>query len=205
MLERGGQTWFYHSDVMGSVFALTDSSGKVAVSYSYEVGIPLTQVAPICSMRADGGVPTESDGIRGELRQRGGMSGVSGEAPVAGGFRLSALRIGEGLAGAGSVAVCWMRVPNFGDCRNDFPGHAHSVDGVVSRHVVGDDPEERRQRVGAATSAGPEEVRDSLDMAAQIAPCHGQAGARPAHRQSRGGRMLCGRSGGRTARPAQLG
>lgn len=35
MMERGGQTYFYHSDAMGSIAAVTGSSGKIACSYSY--------------------------------------------------------------------------------------------------------------------------------------------------------------------------
>jgi len=38
-----------------------------------------------------------------------------------------------------------------------FSGYADSVAGLVSGHVVGNDPEERRQRVGASASAGAEE------------------------------------------------
>ncbi len=71
------------------------------------------------------------------------------------GFPLSPLRIREGMAGAGSVGVCRVWVPDLSGCRNDlFQDTRTPVTRVVSRHVVGDDPEERRQRVGTATSAG---------------------------------------------------
>ena len=70
------------------------------------------------------------------------------------------------MAGARSVGVRWVWVPDFGHRRNDFPGHTDSFAGVVSRHVVGDDPEERGQRIGTATSAGAERIQDSLDDAA---------------------------------------
>src|SRR5438128_1154385 len=100
----------------------------------------------------------ESDGVGSELRHRGGMSGIPDATPVAGGFPLSPLRIGNGMAGSRSVGVCRVWVPDFGDRRNDLPGHADAVTSVVSRHVVADDSEERRQRVGAATSAGAEEL-----------------------------------------------
>ena len=86
------------------------------------------------------------------------MSGIPDATPVADGFPLFPLRIGEGMAGSRSLAVCRVRLPDFGDRRNDLPGHTDSVTRVVSRHVLGDDPEERRQRVGAATSAGAEEL-----------------------------------------------
>jgi RHS repeat-associated protein len=36
MLERDGQTWFYHADTLGSVVALTHSSGDVVRSYAYD-------------------------------------------------------------------------------------------------------------------------------------------------------------------------
>jgi hypothetical protein len=85
------------------------------------------------------------------------MSGVFGATAVASGFHLSPLRIREGMAGAEFVGVCRVWVPDFGDGRNDLPGHADSVTRVVSRHVVGDDPEERCQRAGTATSVGAEE------------------------------------------------
>ena len=94
------------------------------------------------------------------------MPGVPGAATVANRFRVSALRIGEGMASARSVGVCRVWLPDFGARRDDFSGYADSVAGVVSRHVVGDDAEERCQRVGFATRARAEEVRNGLDMAA---------------------------------------
>lgn len=36
MLERGGQTYFYHSDAMGSVGAVTGAGGEVVCRYAYE-------------------------------------------------------------------------------------------------------------------------------------------------------------------------
>ena len=86
------------------------------------------------------------------------MSGVFDATPVAKWFPLSPLRFREGMAGAGSVGVCRVWVPDLSDGRNDFPGYADPVTDLVSRHVVGDDPEKRRQRVGTATSAGAEEL-----------------------------------------------
>ena len=57
-----------------------------------------------------------------------------------------------------AVSMCGLRVPNLCDRRNDFSGHADSAAGLVSRHVVGNDPEERRKRVGATASVGAEEL-----------------------------------------------
>jgi hypothetical protein len=58
------------------------------------------------SMRRHGGrIPEKSDGTRGKLRYRRGVSGLLGSTAVANGFRVSALQIGEGVAGARSVEV----------------------------------------------------------------------------------------------------
>jgi hypothetical protein len=86
------------------------------------------------------------------------MSCIPGAAPVAFRFRMSTLRAEEGVEGAGPVGVCRVWMPDFGDCGDDFPGHTDAITSVVSRHVVGDDAEERRQRAGTATSARTEEV-----------------------------------------------
>ena len=63
-----------------------------------------------------------------------------------------------------SVGVCRLWVPDFGHGRNDLPGHADSVARVVSRHVVGDHPKERGQRVGTATSAGAEKYETAWTL-----------------------------------------
>ena len=91
------------------------------------------------------------------------------------------------MAGARSVGVRRVWVPDFGHRRNDLPGHANPVARVVSRHVVGDHPEERGQRLGVATSAGAERVQDRLDDAASIAARYGKTGTGFADGPSRGG------------------
>jgi len=113
------------------------------------------------------------------------VSGVSGRAPVASGFSLPALWIGEGMASTRPVGVWRVWTPDFGHRRNDLPGHADCTASLVSRHVVGDHPEEWGQRFGIATSTGTETIPDGLDDAASIAPCHGKTGTRLAHRQGR--------------------
>lgn len=115
------------------------------------------------------------------------MSGIFGTATLAFGIRLSALRIKEGVARARDLGMCRVRVPDVGDGGHDFPGYADSLAGLVSGHVVGDEPEERRQRAGPAASSGPEELRDGMDVAAQITSGNGAARARSANRQDRGG------------------
>lgn len=63
------------------------------------------------------------------------------------------------MAGAGrAFGMRGLRHTDLGDGRNDFPGYADTFAGLVSRHVVGDDAKERRQRVGTATGAGSEEL-----------------------------------------------
>ena len=94
------------------------------------------------------------------------MPGILGTASVAFWFRLSAVRITEGVAGAGALGVCPVRVPDFGDGGDDFPGYEDSVASLVSGHVVGDEPEERRQRAGPAAGTWPQELRDGMDLAA---------------------------------------
>ena len=76
----------------------------------------------------------------------------------------------EILASPGRVATMrrlW--TPDLGDSRNYFSGYAHLFEVVVSRHVVGDYPEERGQRFGPPACVGPEAVPDRLDLATQIA------------------------------------
>src|ERR1035438_5659336 len=118
--------------------------------------------------RSGGRIPEKSDGTGGKLRYRRGVSGILGATAVANGFRVSTLRIGKGLAGAGSVGVWRVWLSDFGDRRNDFSRYADPFAGVVPGHVVGDDPEERRQCIGSAARARAEEIRDRLDVAAQI-------------------------------------
>jgi hypothetical protein len=68
-------------------------------------------------------------------------------------------------------------MPSFGDSRDDLPGYEDTFAGLVPRDVVDDHPEERRQRIGTTTRAGLEELRDGLDVAAQIASRYGSTGA----------------------------
>src|SRR5450631_2428203 len=91
---------------------------------------------------------------------------------------MSALWRREILARPSRVAAMrrlW--TPDVGDSRNHFSGYAHFFEVVVSRHVVGDYPEEWGQRFGPPACVGPEAVPDRLDLVAQIAERHGQAGA----------------------------
>lgn len=120
-----------------------------------DVGICLTQVAPICSMRGWRKNTPEFDRAGVELQHRGSVSGIPGPAAMAGGFSLPTMRSWPFVARARSaVGVHGLRLPNFGYSGNDLPGYADAFADLVPRHVVGNDAEERRERVGTATSAG---------------------------------------------------
>ena len=66
----------------------------------------------------------------------------------------------------GVAAVSRVSASNLSDGRHDLSGHPHFSAIVVSSHMVADNPEERGERVGTATSAGAEKVLDGLDVAA---------------------------------------
>ena len=83
--------------------------------------------------------------------------------------------------------VPYVRPPNLGDCGNDLPGHTQAIGRLVSRHVLGDNSKDRRQRIGIAASAGIEKLQNCLDMAAQTASRDGPPWTRPADRAGRGG------------------
>ena len=73
--------------------------------------------------------------------------------------------------------MCRLWISDIGEGRDHIPGHEDTVAGLVPGDVVGNDSEERRQCFGAAARIGLEEVRDCLDLAAQIASCDGEAWA----------------------------
>ena len=78
---------------------------------------------------------------------------------MAGWLPLSTLRMWQVVAGPRRAAgVCGLQLPNLGDSRNDLPRHSYAIAAVVPRHMVGDDPEERCERVGIAASAGAEKL-----------------------------------------------
>ena len=122
------------------------------------MGIPLTQVTPISSMRRARRISAQSDGFGSKVLHRRGVSGIPWATSVADGFPVSSVRVAEGMAGTGLVGVCEMWISVFRDGWNGLPGHTHSFAGLVSRDVVGDYPKERGECVGAATGAGAEKV-----------------------------------------------
>jgi len=79
-----------------------------------------------------------------------------------------ALRRDQSLAAAiGAPAVCRLRASDLRDGGDDFPRYPDSADDLVSRHVVGNQSEERRQCPGATASLGLGELPDGLGLAAQ--------------------------------------
>src|SRR5712692_738119 len=133
------------------------------------LAIYFTQVTPRYSVRPRGGLSAGSRRIRATVRDRGGVPGVSGAAALAGRVSMPALWTGQGVAGTWwpAVALCDVCAPSLGDGRDDLPGHAGPVDHVVSRHLVGDQPEDRCQCLGLAARVGPPKLQDRLGVAAQ--------------------------------------
>ena len=66
--------------------------------------------------------------------------------------------------------------PDVGGGRHDLPGHADAAADLVSGHVVGRQPEDRRERHRLAAGAGPWELRDGVDVAAYVAAGDGDGG-----------------------------
>lgn len=77
------------------------------------------------------------------------------------------LREAEGIADLGFAAgMGGLSSPGFSDLGNDLSGQPTASDSMVSGGVVGDQPEERRQRHELTAGAGLEELQDGLDLAA---------------------------------------
>jgi len=92
---------------------------------------------------------------------------LAGPASLAGRVPVPALRRVQVMADTRDIiGVCGLRMPDIGDGGDDFSGHSDAFGALVRRDVVGDDSEERGQCVGTTTSAGPEELRDGVDVAA---------------------------------------
>jgi len=132
----------------------------MATEDSCQVGICLTQVAPICSMR---GWRKNTPGILTELESNFSTEEACRAYLVRlrwpDGFRCP--RCGHGRSWPVTrvlLEVRELRRANFGDSGNDLPGHPNPFAALVPRHVVGNDAEERSQRVGTATSTGAEKL-----------------------------------------------
>ena len=119
------------------------------------VGIHLTQVTPIYSVRGGGGLSAESGRVRARFATEDACRCVPGPAAMAGWLSLSAVRRIEGVARPhGAFAVRRLRPPDLGDRGDDLSGHADTADDLVPRDVVRDKPEDRHQCAGLAARAG---------------------------------------------------
>src|SRR3989442_6952866 len=107
---------------------------------------------------------------------------------MATGLRLSLVRWGEGVADeARAVDVHRVWPPGLADGGHDLPGHPDLVGAVVRRDLVGDEPEERRERARVAAHPRIGKLPHGLDLAPQAPPRDGPTRPRPS----------LGRGGGR--------
>jgi len=122
------------------------------------MGIYLTQAATTCSVRADEGLSPRFAGVGGSLFDRGGLSEVFVPVAMARRFLLCSLWGTKSVASVPrsplSVGMCSLSWPSGADGRDDLSEQPTATDLVVSRSMVGDQPEERCQRHGASW-AGP--------------------------------------------------
>ena len=166
----------------------------------------MTQVTPTCSVCGHGGLPADSARAGEALLDGGGLSGLPFPASVGRRLLLSAMRKPQGaVAGSGHLsAVPSLRASRFRDGRYDFRAYAYAVADLVPRDLVGGDPEERGQRLGAATRAWSGKLRDGMDLAAQDPASHGSPRPGQTFWPHRGGRDLSGRQGGRRPRSGNI-
>ena len=159
----------------------------------------MTQVTTIGSVPGHGtrgGLPPDGGRLRKALRIGGSLPRLSFPDAMAGRVPLSALRRSEGMAGAlCTLAMRKLWVPSLVDSGDDVSGHAHSLEGLVPRPVVDDQPEERCQRPGSAACVGARKLPNRVVLDAQTETGHGEAGPGSTVRNRRGRRGLRGSSG----------
>ena len=99
--------------------------------------------------------------------QRLRLPGVYPPLAVAGWFHLPELWTGgRGVVNvSGPISVPQLSARNVTDGRHDIRRHPEAASHVVSRHVVRDEPKERRQRLRLAAGARIGKLRNSLDVA----------------------------------------
>src|SRR3954468_16776231 len=115
------------------------------------MGYLLDSGYPRCIVGGHGGLPSQSQRVGGSLQQRGGLPGILVPTPVARWISVPALRRCEELAapfGAPGMRQLW--VSNVGHGGGDVSRHAKATGVMVSNDVVGNQPEERGQRLGSA-------------------------------------------------------
>jgi len=74
---------------------------------------------------------------------------------------------------------------DFRNGRNDLSRHAHAIDDLVPRYVVGNQPKDGHQRARLAEDPGLGQLPDRLGMASQIAAGNGPPRARSSGGQRR--------------------
>ena len=155
--------------------------------------ILLTQVTPRYSVRGRGRVPPDVGRVRSSVRYRGGLRRVPRTPALALRLSVPPLWKRQGVATAnGAVAVCGVWPADLGHRGHHLSGHAHAAQDLVSRYVVGDQPEDRHQRRHLAARPGLGQLSDGVGVAAQAATGHGSTGAGPSDRTRRGRRDLVG-------------
>lgn len=86
-----------------------------------------------------------------------------------------------------SVRLRLVRSQPVRNCGNDLRTHAETLDPVVSRDVVRDQPENGSQRLGTATGFGVGQLLHGVDMVAQIEACDGPSRPGSPFGRGRGG------------------
>jgi ribosomal protein L37AE/L43A len=110
-----------------------------------------------------------------------------------GGFRCSRCNDAKAWplrSGLWQCARCGYQI--IGDGRHDFPGYADTANGLVSCPMVGNQSEERRQRLGATASLRSGKLPDRLGKATQTAAGYGEARAGATLGEGRSGRNVSG-------------
>jgi hypothetical protein len=107
------------------------------------------------------------------------VSGLFGSVAVAGRFLLLGLRRRADLAGAvaaNTVPLCQLPTPDIGHGGHDIPRCPDPVDHLIPRNVGRQQPENGRECAGPSASLWSGEIRNGLDLVAQIASCDGVPG-----------------------------
>lgn len=166
----------------------------------------MTQVTPKYSVPRRGGLSSDARGVRAAVCHRRGLPSLLGPAPLARGSGVSPVQRADGVGHSpGPVGLRRVCVPALRHRRDDLPGHALPLEPVVPCHLVGNEPEDWRQRPGVAAGPGPGELPHGLDLAPQTPSRHGPPRPRAPRGAGRGGRDLPGRarSGGPRAADAE--
>jgi len=104
------------------------------------------------------------------------VPGIPDSDPVARWIPVSPLWRQRRLSGArNSVPVRSMQKANLGDGRNRLSGPSQAADHVVPGHMVLDEPEERRLRIGYPADPGAGKLPDGVAVVAQTEKSYGQA------------------------------